>query len=77
MCQQYPNIILTLYSFLIVMDKDNEENAEIAIKTLYEMQKFYRNTHFVIVSPLPRLMIFLFRTRYPPAVIASLRLLRT
>ena len=60
-----------LFSFLTVIDKDNEENAEIAVKSIFEMQKFYRNTFFVLVSPRPYVMPC--RVRRPEAMIAFLR----
>lgn len=34
--------------FLTVLEKDNDDNAELAIKSINEMQKFYRNTFFVL-----------------------------
>jgi hypothetical protein len=36
-------------SLVAVIEKDNEENADLAMKQLLEMQKFYRNTFFTLV----------------------------
>ena len=36
-------------SVLTVIDKDNEDNAELALKLLYEFQKFYRTSYYVLV----------------------------
>jgi len=35
---------------LSVIEHDNEENAEMALKLIYELQKFYRTTHFILAE---------------------------
>lgn len=40
----------SFFSVLSVIEHDNEENAEMALKLIYELQKFYRTTHFILVS---------------------------
>ena len=57
-------------SLVTVIEKDNEENADLAMKQLLEMQKFYRNTFFTLVrsksSDVPHI-----RMKYPMAMIDS------
>ena len=38
------------YRYVKVLVEDNEENAEIALKTLIEMQKYYKTACDVLVS---------------------------
>lgn len=44
------NSLKLFFSVLSVIEHDNEENAEMALKLIYELQKFYRTTHFILVS---------------------------
>lgn len=44
------NWLKLFFSVLSVIEHDNEENAEMALKLIYELQKFYRTTHFILVS---------------------------
>lgn len=54
MSKPEPSLTMSsICSFLTVLEKDNDDNAELAIKSINEMQKFYRNTFFVLVSPVP------------------------
>lgn len=63
-----------LFSLLLVIERDNEENAELAIKMFYDMQRFYRNTFFVLVRPSLLFNFFFFRVKCQEALSASLRL---
>lgn len=52
------SLTLPLFRLLDVMHDDNEENAELAIKIMNEMQRFYRNTFNALVIQTPTLTLY-------------------